>query len=295
MSFLKKKEKALKRRTKQRLQLSPLQRQLIWGVILLCAVCVILLAVWHITRLEALQIQHVQVVGGETIPHERIQQIADTALGGTYFHLIPKRFILLYPKDSIEGQIRALDRVRNVHVERIADQSISIVFEEYIPQALWCPAVEEGPCLFIDHTGFAFSEAPDLEGSAFVRYVEEDVLPQEGVLGFESDFIKQTQLFTSRLEGELDLYVTHIRKRGTYDVDYLISGGGLIKVSQTIPMEDSFQNLQTILLSEEFSHISPGTFQYIDLRFGEKIFVNEEIAAPEVDAATASDDTASEF
>ena len=36
------------------------------------------------------------------------------------------------------------------------------------------------------------------------------------------------------------------------------------------------ENLKTILVSEEFSHLKPGNFQYIDLRFGNKIFVNEE-------------------
>lgn len=289
MSFLRRKEKALKRRAKKKVQLSPLQRQLIWGAVLFLMVALVIFAVWHVTRIASFQIEHVEIVGGETIPHERIEEIAQTALNGTYFHLIPKRFLLFYPKRALEEQIHTLDRVKHVQVERVKDQSILIVFEEYIPHALWCHALEEDSCLFMDHTGFAFSEAPALKGSAFVRYIEEDTPPQEGVAGFESGFIKGTQTFISRLEEELDLYVTHVRKHGSYDVDYVISGGGLIKVSQSIPMDDSFQNLQTILLSDEFAHISPGSFQYIDLRFGEKIFVNEEIASPETDVATSTD------
>ena len=38
--------------------------------------------------------------------------------------------------------------------------------------------------------------------------------------------------------------------------------------------EDTLSNLDTILLSEDFTDITPGSFRYIDLRFGNKVFVN---------------------
>jgi len=34
-------------------------------------------------------------------------------------------------------------------------------------------------------------------------------------------------------------------------------------------------NLNVVLTSDEFTDIQPGGFQYIDLRFGNKVFVNE--------------------
>jgi hypothetical protein len=48
-----------------------------------------------------------------------------------------------------------------------------------------------------------------------------------------------------------------------------------------------FQNLKTILASEEFAHIAPGEFQYIDLRFGDKVFVREA----NMDTSTTSSST----
>jgi hypothetical protein len=143
----------------------------------------------------------------------------------------------------------------------------------------------------MDKSGFAFASAPELQGSAFVRYIDEGAIPQKDAQGFESSFVKETGEFVTLLQDQLSLYTTHVQKKGVYDVEYTMSGGGVIKVSQSIPMQESFENLQTILTSEEFKHIEPGAFQYIDLRFGDKVFVNEVIAAPESEAASSSDET----
>lgn len=287
MSFLKRAEKANKKRKSGRLSLTPLQKQLISGILLFVLLALVLTGVWFFSRIQSLQIERIEIVGGETIPHARIEALANNALRGEYFRLIPKRFIPLYPKGSIESALLGIDRIKNLHVELDNDQTLLIVFEEYIPHALWCASTEADTCFFIDQTGYAFAQAPELEGSAFVRYVNDGVEPKQDTEGFPSDFIQKTETFIELLERELDLYVTHVVKVGDYDVDFAISGGGLIKVSQSIPMEESFENLKTILVSEAFSHIEPGSFRYIDLRFGEKIFVNEEVAVPQ-EAYTAT-------
>jgi hypothetical protein len=41
-------------------------------------------------------------------------------------------------------------------------------------------------------------------------------------------------------------------------------------------------NLMAVISSPDFSHLKPGNFQYIDLRYGNKVFVNEEeVVVPE--------------
>ncbi len=288
MSAFLKKERKLSRAKKISFQISPLQKQLVWGFLILLVVVLFFTAIWFLTRIDSLQVKHISVIGGETIPHAQIEEKVETALRGAYFALIPKRFIPLYPRNDVEKSIRTINRVKNVRVESTADQTLTVVFDEHVPYALWCESAEDESCLFMDRSGYAFSPAPALEGSAFVRYISDTGTPEVGISGFESIFVKDTEEFSLLLQEQLSLYVTHIKKVGTFDVDYTISGGGVIKVSQSIPMRESFENLQTILLSEEFKHIEPGTFQYIDLRFGDKVFVNEEAAAPEMDAATSS-------
>jgi len=286
-AFLKK-ERSVLRKKKQRIVLSALQKQLLAGFALMVCVGLFLYLVWLFTRIESFQIRSITVVGGETIPHALIEEKANVALSGTYFALIPKRFSPLYPRQGIEESIRTIPRIKNIKLERTEDQSLTIVFDEYIPYALWCQEETSADCLFIDRNGYAFAPAPALEGSAFVRYITDEHVPEVGQTGFYAAFVKETETFIALLEEHLSLYVTHVRKVGDYDVEYTISGGGLIKVSQAMPMEKSFENLETILLSDEFKHIAPGSFQYIDLRFGEKIFVNESTEISASSTATST-------
>jgi hypothetical protein len=58
---------------------------------------------------------------------------------------------------------------------------------------------------------------------------------------------------------------------------YHIAGGGIIKVTTRMTTAETLSNLKTILDSKEFSHLEPGNFKYIDLRYGNKVFVNEEM------------------
>jgi hypothetical protein len=53
-------------------------------------------------------------------------------------------------------------------------------------------------------------------------------------------------------------------------------GGSELKVSLTLTPQQTVDNLQTVLSSEQYSDLVPGTFAYIDLRFGNKVFVSRE-------------------
>jgi hypothetical protein len=278
-TFLKKKNKEIERKKKKKWHPTNLQVQLFTGVLLFVMVGLFVTLVWYVTRIQSLQIERIEVIGGETIPHAQIQAKVEAVLAGTYMRLIPKRFIFLYPRTEVVNSLATFERIKNMHIERTKDNTLTIVFDEHIPFGLWCAHGEDAECLFIDRTGLAFAQAPALEGSAFVRFIDDGATPAVDTVGFQSAFMRDAELFIEMLQERLGLYVTHVYKRGTYDIEYGISGGGIIKVSQSISMQESFENLETILLSEQFMHIEPGAFQYIDLRFGDKVFVNEEFSS----------------
>jgi hypothetical protein len=286
MQFSKKKPRQLRKKVR-RIELSLLQKQFIVGMLIACILGVLMGAIWYVSHRPSLQISEVMVIGGETIPHEEIKGTVERELVGTYFHLVPKRFLFLYPHTRIVESISNISRVKHVQVKRDG-AALQVIFDEYVPYALWCKQVDAKDCLFIDAAGYAFAPAPELQGSAFARYVDEGIEPQQGATAFSREFIDSSEQFIAELEDTLSLYVTHVVRHSTYDVDYAIAGGGLIKVSQSIPIQDSFENLQSILLSDAFKHLEPGAFQYIDLRFGEKIFVNEVSAGEATTTASTS-------
>jgi hypothetical protein len=86
-------------------------------------------------------------------------------------------------------------------------------------------------------------------------------------------------------------YVRLVEVDAVRDAFFTIAGGGEIKATLNESPARTIENLNTILRSEEFSDLEPGNFQYIDLRFGTKVFVNEEpLLPPATSTATVTEE-----
>jgi len=284
----KRKERVKQRDSNPRLVLI---RQIVVGVSLTTFIAGLGTGVWYGSRVEALSLTEVEVIGGETIAHEELRVIAEEALEGEYYKLVPRRFAWTYPEEKIEERILEIERIKNVEVERTSGRNITILFEEHRPFALWCEDTESAECLFIDREGYAFGAAPKLNGAAFIRFSESGTLPEKFMHGFDGAYIREAESFINRAYDELNLNIIHVEKTSEDEVTYHIAGGGQLKVSLRASTDDTIENLTTVLLSDEFVHIEPGNFQYIDLRYGNKIFVNEEEPSVEGEATSTASST----
>lgn len=264
-----------------------LLRQIFWGIVSILLVSGIGYGIWYFTHLPSLNISEVVVSGGETLPHDEIQLVTEDELIGDYVRLIPKSFVWTYPEESISDSLYEIDRVKDVDIQR-DNQQLSVHFEEYQPVALWC-SPDDLDCVFLDSAGYAFAEAPKLEGSAFVRYSEVGRQPTKRTVGFPAEFIQNTNEFIVRAYDQLGFNIIAVEKTGLEEMIYHVAGGGEIKVSTRVSTEETLANLATILSSSEFSHLSPGNFQYVDLRYGDKVFVNETISENTETTTSTSD------
>lgn len=281
------------RRKKRHVERNPkkvLLLQVFVGVCLVVFFTLLILGVWHGTRIASLTITEVEVTGGETISHDEIRSRVEAELNGTYYKLVPKRFAWTYPEEFLKQDILAIERVKNVELKRTSGTKLVIVFEEYQPFALWCENLEATDCLFLNRNGFAFGHAPKLEGGAFLRFSKTNSPPELNATPFEKEFVRQTQTFIDRVYNGLSLNIIQVEQTAEDELTYHISGGGQLKVSTRMSNDETFENLSTILASEEFAHIAPGNFQYIDLRYGNKIFINEEPEKKEEPPESATPD-----
>ena len=239
------------------------------------AVALLLTAVWYGTRVDSLTITNVEVTGGETIDHKAVRRLIETELEGEYAGFIPRRFAWFYPHDDIKNAVAQVKRIDSIEVARVDGRTVQVTFDEFLPYALWCASVTENTCVFLDETGYAYAQAPDLNGGSFLRYVHLSDEPTVGqnVVATE-DFALLTQL--TELLAQAGWIVSHVEIDSVRDAFLHIVGGGEFKVTLTQPPSETVENLMVVLTSPDFEDIQPGTFQYIDLRFGNKVFVNEE-------------------
>ncbi len=265
--------------TKRRRQLDPrtvvILKQVGIGLALMAIIAVILTTVWYVTRLSVFTVATVSVEGGETIDTALLEEKIQTTLNGDYIGFIPRRFVYAYPEAEIFKILEETPRLKSPTLTRDGT-TLNVRFEEYYPHALWCEGRDSEYCFFIDKDGFAFSEAPKLEGGAFPRFhviggkpaVKTQMVPVEDLRAIEA--------LREALYNELQFPVAFVETDIVRDVFLGLAGGGEIKATLRMSPEETVANLRSILASKEFSDLKPGSFQYVDLRFGNKVFVNEE-------------------
>jgi hypothetical protein len=252
-----------------------LLKQIGIGAVAIGCVALLITAIWYGTRVSKLTISTVEVSGGETIQLEVVEQLVQATLDGEYLGLVPRRFAWLYPKTEILTAVQQINRIHNIKIERVDGNQLSIGFDEYVPAALWCLSVEQSDCLFLDQSGYAFADAPQLSGGALLRFV---TIGREAVVGqsmVEAEGLEVLQRLVALL-AEQGWFVSHVELDQVGDAFLKIVSGGELKVAVGVAPEVTVENLLVVLASPEFVHLKPGNFQYIDLRFGNKVFVNEE-------------------
>lgn len=252
-------------------------RQVLYGIAFLSLTSLFGVFIWYVTRLPAFTIKEIQVRGGETISHEEVRTEVENELRGEYLRLVPHRFAFWYPHDAIVETLERIPRIHAITVERKGRTQLDVVFSEYAPFALWCVPLTLTPdCYFLDENGFAFAPSPALSGGSLVRHTFEDRTVLEVGQVIPSKTFAEVHTFLEKLSSELSLRVTDVFHTKDNDLYVSVNGGGEIRIAGGDSLDAVFENLKSVLASKDFKHLEPGNFQYIDLRFGNKIFVNEE-------------------
>jgi hypothetical protein len=267
----------MKRRRFQKLDTNTLVmlKHIGWGVLVIAIAALVFVAIWYGARIESLTLQHVEVTGGQTISHERVSDLALQQLNGEYVGFIPRTFAWTYPKKDIISSLATIERMHSIEVDRTNGSTLSVTFEEYLPAALWCQTLLAKECVFINDSGRAYGTSPDLAGGSMLRYIHTSQTPEiQKQLTTPEDFQLLQQLVD--LLAAKEWFVSHVEIDKARDAFLHIVAGGEFKVTLTQDPQVTVNNLNVVLTSEEFQDVQPGNFQYIDLRFGNKVFVNEE-------------------
>lgn len=263
---------------KQRFYLEPgtviIIKQILLGIFLFSLLALIITGIWYGSRIDSLTITNIKVQDGQTIRGNLIKEKVEQVLEGEYIRLIPRRFSWFYPEAEVLEKIQEIERIKYIKVEKISGTELAVTFDEYQPFALWCNESNES-CFFLDDKGFAFGKSPALSGESLVRYYKLGEEPQLKTNLISSDDFENTKEF-SKLLTNLSWFNTKIEIDAVRDVFYLLPDDSEIRATLTEKPAVTFSYLESLVRSKEFEHLKPGNFQYVDLRFGAKLYVNEE-------------------
>lgn len=265
-------------------------------IAIFCICALVALVAWIIS-LPSMAIKKVVVVGNANVTSEEIQRISDDILNSKYLGVFSKRNAFLYPRRTIEATlIETYPRISAVGIETESFEILNIKVKERVAVSVWCAAVQ---CYLVDENGYIFAEyhqsrsdglaIPGVE--AKVTPVDYEKLPKlyggDQFVGPEpigkSIFNKKLYLnlrntITELQKSGLEIASVHVYSRD--EIVFEVNAGGKLIFSDRKPFEDSLDDLRASLKSSVFvgttssssKIVLPPRFEYIDVRFGNKVF-----------------------
>jgi len=243
---------------------------LAWGVLLFLIALILIGLSW----LPQLRLRDVSVVGTQTIASTTIAQIMEQELARTYWYVLPRSNVLLYPKESIADMLlMQFSPLKKVTVDFENFHTLRVVVEERTPAALWCGEEphRETPCTFLDQAGVAYAQAPEYSQGVYVRYfgpLATTTPPQYARGAFESLHALVAALGEKTGGDRVDtVAITSDR-----DVKVALLSGCEIIFALGQDSATVVNHFILALSSSVFADHSLSEFEYIDLRYGNKLY-----------------------
>jgi cell division septal protein FtsQ len=248
-------------------------KMVVFGILFIC----ILGGVISIVRLPTFTISEIQVKGLQSASTQDVINEIDTKIGGNYALVLPKKNIFFYPKDKIKSDLlNKFSTFADVSIRTIDTNKLEITVVEKNAIAVSCKT--EGAiidksfidCFFIDHNAKAFQSIVGEPDQSLPRYVDLNVNTTSTMLSLNA--MDQVKKVSDYLSGK-NLVTEFIKIADLKGVEFKIINNGKIKIS--IPFNDDFMSVLDTALNTKLL-AGNAKFEYIDARFGNKVFFKAE-------------------
>lgn len=246
----------------------------------------------QLSKMKSIQIENIEVSGNSTLSKEDIANLVKAETSAKYFKLFSKNSIFLYPRKSIEKTLTDdLKKIETVSIKSKGLKTLVISMVERKPNSLWCLSRPEegtsrknnnsGMCYFLDKGGLVFTESPDFSGNSFLRYygLLDDIEQPIGKNYMTSEKFREVSRFIGSLE-ILGIKVATFRAETESDYEIILKNGIKIILDDKKPFDKTLENIQSILgevdLKSDYSPNNPPKINYVDLRFGNKVYLKGE-------------------
>ncbi len=159
---------------KKKVQARRRRQLIIFGTLFILIIASVL-----ILRLERLQIQTISLSGAVVTSRDVIETTVRKELSESYFWLLPKSSVILYPKTELKEKLfSTFPRFESINFTLKGSQELEIAVVEREPEALYCAGEA---CYFLDEKGFIFDQAPIFSSGVYFIFKKET--PLENPLG----------------------------------------------------------------------------------------------------------------
>ncbi len=247
-------------------------------------------------RMDFLKIQSIAIKGNVSIKTEDIRDAAQQMISGDYLYTLPKDNVLVFPKEKILNELsKKFPRIDTLKVS-LEKNILELSMTERKPHALWCGSSfiqNVDPCFFVDSQGFVFAQAPQFDGSSYLKLygstptVADDATTTEDVLPDGNQPIPAWQFISEKEYTNVQNFIDNTKVLGlelsalelsdTNTYKFQIKNNGLLMANRSVDLSETLENLKAGLSNDIFwtnkkNQKKLNQLEYIDMRYGNKIF-----------------------
>ena len=247
---------------------------------------------FSLANLPYWQIKNISVSGFETVEQDELYAAIQEPIDGYVWKFIPKSQYFFLSEEEIKEHVKEkFVKIGQVNVEKKFPDVLTVVVEERKVFAIYCPAFEKGAtttdvldeaaiktkggkkCFYLARDGVIFESSINFAGSVF-PIIENDE-DREFVIGkpaVSQEVLNFFEEADSALKEKTGFILSSLTISKDIPKDYILGtnfGWFLIVPREVLPSDWS-ANLKTIIDSKIKTRI--GDLDYVDLRFGNKVF-----------------------
>lgn len=272
-----------------RLRLRKRRMRIRLTLVFCCAAALLFVLTVGIAHIPILRVQGIVISGVETMSTSTVEKFVAERLKGYYGYLFPKNNIFLYPREAIVQDLaRTYSLFLSIDVFADDFQTVAVHAVERKPSALWCTANNSGrvPCYFMDENGIVYAEAPSFSETVYVSYYGPAVeagAPKQYLTRIEfQELSALVDAFTLQLK---DQKIVSVLVDAERDVHVLFASGFKVLFGLTDASGDVFERFSVAFEHKPLADYTLGDVEYLDLRFGDKLYYKLK-HAPEGVAST---------
>lgn len=253
------------------------RRRVRLGIAAVAAALLLLALLVGLSYLPFLQIKEVRVSGKQTFASSTIQTYVESQLQGRYWLLFPKKNILLYPKRAISaGLLSRFPELKVADVHAVNFHAIAAAVIERQPRALWCMQGEipttTSACYFMDEEGVVYAPAAAAAGDALVSYQGAAPGPLPKPYLDPEKFRSLSALIDALAQKYPGNPIKLVAVDGSGDVRAYFKQNFMLMFTLADAGGDVFERFNLALTADPFKAHALYNFEYLDLRFGDKLY-----------------------
>jgi cell division septal protein FtsQ len=226
-----------------------------------------LITLFFFLRADFLQIEKVVVIGNKDVLPEEVIGITESFMSKKKYFFVPNTNYLLLSRSDLEKIILdSLPRIESVDISKKLNNILEIKINERVGDYVWCK--EEDECYLMSKNGLIFSKADQIDLLGKIKFIgnviDDPIMKYYSEEDLMGRLLSIIDTFKDSSIGLLSLEIESPNKLNlTTDV-------GSIILNPEESLDIQLQN--ALLLISELSSGENVSFEYVDARFGNKVY-----------------------